>query len=152
MPKTVQDELERVRLEKEELELEDLRERVMARREQKERNLRERERQFEEFNRSQWIIKNRQARCKHRKGGLNNKFADGNSQNYSVITNTYPTGQVVISCTRCGKEVPRPDAALKKTDPKLYAEKWAEWQEWSRFPTDNTPSGTKTHEVIRNVA
>jgi len=147
MPRTVSEELDRVRLEREELELEDLRERVQARREQRERIARDRERSVAEFKKNQWILKNRQARCKHRKGGKDNRFADGNSQNYSIITNTYPTGKVVISCTRCWKEVERPDPKTKKTDPD-YPAKLAEWNEWSRYPTDNTPSGTKTHEIV----
>lgn len=152
MPKTVQEQLEQVRLEREELELEDLRDRVTQRREQKERLQRERERAVMEFKKNEAIILNRQARCRHRKGGKDNKFADGNSQNYSIITNTYPTGRVVISCTRCWKEVERPDPKLKKEDLKLYTERMALWQEWSRFPTDNTPSGTKTHEIVPAVA
>lgn len=151
MPKTVSEQLEQVRLEREELELEDLRERVQARRDMKERARLDRERAVMEFKKNEAILKNRQARCKHRKGGKDNKFADGNSQNYSIITNTYPTGRTVISCTRCWKEVERPDPRTKKTDPD-YTAKLAEWAEWSRYPTDNTPSGTKTHEIVPAVA
>jgi hypothetical protein len=147
MPKSVTEELERVRLEREELELEDLRERVLAHRERKQRLATERARSVEEYQKNLVILKNRQARCRHRKGGKDNKFADGNSQNYSIITNTYPTGRMVISCTRCWKEVERPDPRTRKTDPD-YAAKLAEWTEWSRYPTDNTPSGNKTHEII----
>lgn len=94
----------------------------------------------------------RQRICKHRKGGRNNNFAKGDSANYSIIQNTYPMGDVCISCTRCGKEVWRPSLKLRKTNPKLYQSMLEEWQLFSSYPTDNSPSGSKIFEVVEGVA
>jgi hypothetical protein len=58
----------------------------------------------------------------------------------------------IIFCTRCGKEIAKPERALKKTDPKLYAQRWEEWKLWASFPTDNSPSGSKIFEVLEDVA
>jgi hypothetical protein len=100
-----------------------------------------RARQVDEWHKGEQIRARRQTICKHRKGGRNNNFAKGDSNSYSINTNTYPNGRQVIFCTRCGKEVEKPARSLKKTDPKQYAEMWAEWVKWNEYPTDNSPSG-----------
>lgn len=135
-----------------ELQISEFEDRLQERKERKERMAATRRKQAEDFNRAQAATVRLQARCKHRKGGKDNHFADGNANNYSINRNTYPTGREVIMCTRCGKEVEKPDRALKKTDPERYALMVAEWNEWSRFPTDNSPSGGKIFEVLPNVA
>jgi hypothetical protein len=89
----------------------------------------------------------KQTICKHRKGGRNNQFAKGTAAEYSVILNTYPTGQMCFTCTRCGKEVWKPEKKLKKSEPKRYAAMWEEWQKWAEYPTDNSPSGGKIFEI-----
>jgi hypothetical protein len=100
-----------------------------------------RARQVEEWMKGQAVQARKESICKHRKGGRDNKFAKGDSNSYSINKNVYPDGKEIIFCTRCGKEVPKPQRSLKKTDPKLYAEMWAEWVKWNEYPTDNSPSG-----------
>lgn len=90
----------------------------------------------------------KQSLCKHKKGGKDNKFARGTASEYSINMNTYPTGQRVIFCTRCGKEVPEPPRKLKKENPALYKEMRAEWDKWQEYTTDNSPSGGKIFEII----
>lgn len=107
----------------------------------------ERIRRFRDYQQSLKDILHRQRVCQHRKGGKNNKFARGNSADYSVIQNTYPTGDQGIMCTRCGLEVRKPSKQLKKDDPEAYSKAWAKWVEWSNFPTDNTPSGGKIFDI-----
>ncbi len=131
---------------------EEIEERLLERRQKKEQLGELRVRQLEDFKKAQQEMARRQRVCRHRKGGKNNQFANGNDNNYSVIRNTYPLGREVIMCTRCHKEVERPDAKLRKTDPERYKLMAAEWNEWSRFPTDNSPSGGKIFEVVGNVA
>lgn len=107
----------------------------------------DRERLYRDFQQAQKDLRHRQRVCQHRKGGKNNKFAKGNAADYSVIQNTYPTGEIGIICTRCALEVRKPSRELKRSDPEAYKEQWAKWVEWSNFPTDNTPSGSKIFEI-----
>ena len=134
------------------LQIEEMEERMEQRRDAKERAAADRKRQLEDFQKNEAIRKRRQALCKHRKGGRNNQFWNGNSNDYSVIDNTYPTGDRAIMCTRCGKEVRKPDRALRKTNPELYMKQWEEWKTWSSFPTDNSPSGSQIFELVANAA
>jgi hypothetical protein len=106
-----------------------------------------RERQVADWLKGQAREQRKQASCKHRKGGRNNNFAKGDGNSYSINLNTYPTGRKIISCTRCGKEVEQPNRSLKKANPKLYADMWAEWVRWNDFPTDNSPSGGQVFTV-----
>lgn len=151
MPKTNLDANE-IELRWKQLQIEDMEERITARREQKERLASDRQRQYEDFRKNEAVKAHRQQICKHRKGGRNNQFWNGSSNDYSINKNVYPTGEEVITCTRCGKEVRKPDRSLRKTDPKLYAQMWEEWKLWSNYPTDNTPSGSKIFEVIVDAA
>jgi hypothetical protein len=141
-------EAEQIELRYKQLQIEELEERIADRRDQKERMAAHRERQVADFKKGEAERLRRQAICRHRKGGKDNRFAQGNAQNYSVNMNTYPTGRMVIFCTRCGKEVEKPDLKLRKTDPEKYKTMAAEWNEWSRYPTDNQPSGGKIFEII----
>jgi hypothetical protein len=143
---------EDVELEYRRLQVEELRQTLSDRAERKERLRAERLAQVEDFKRSERQRLHNQRVCKHRKGGRDNKFANGNAPDYSIILNTYPTGAMIFMCTRCGKEVPKPDAKLKKTDPKLYAEMWETWKLWASYPTDNTPSGGKIFEILEEAA
>lgn len=130
---------------------EELEERMAERRAQRAQAEELRQRQREDFKKAQAELARKRRVCRHRKGGKNNQFANGNDNNYSVIRNTYPTGREVVMCTRCQNEVERPDLKLKKLDPDKYRDMLAEWNEWSRFPTDNSPSGGKIFEIA-NVA
>ena len=145
-------EAENIELRWKEMQIAEMDERLAERKDRRDRMDATRRKQIDDFHKAQAEIARRQRICKHRKGGKDNRFGDGNGTNYSVNQNTYPDGRVVIMCTRCGKEVEKPDRKLRKTDPDRYAAMLAEWNEWSRFPTDNTPSGSKMFEVIPNVA
>jgi hypothetical protein len=143
---------EEIELRWKELQIEDMEERMVNRREAKDRAAADRQRQYEDFKKNQAIMTRRQNLCKHRKGGRDNKFWNGNSQDYSINRNIFPTGEEAIFCTRCGKEVRKPTRELRKTDPKLYAEMMVVWRKWSDLPTDNTPSGSKIFEIIPDDA
>jgi len=145
--RTTVEEAEEIELEFKRLQIEIMRGQIATANDLKERNAANRERQVIEFKKAQATIAQRQRVCQHRKGGKDNRFAKGNDANYSVITNTYPCGEICISCTRCGLEVWKPDKKLKAKDPELYASMLAKFREWSNFPTDNTPSGTKIFEI-----
>jgi hypothetical protein len=135
-------------LEYKRLQLEDLRDKLAHRQQERERLLNLRTNQLRDFKKSQEILLARQRNCKHRKGGKDNKFARGDSNNFSIIRNTYPTGIEAIMCTRCGKETIKPDPRLRRADPKAYAAQYEEWKRWDDMPTDNTPSGGKIFEII----
>lgn len=152
MPEKQLSRADEIELRWKELQIEDMEERIQARRERQERAKADRERQYQDFKKGEAIKRHRQTICKHRKGGRNNNFWNGNSQDYSINRNTYPTGREVIFCTRCGKEVEKPARELKKTEPKLYAQMWEEWKVWSSYPTDNSPSGSKIFEIIPDAA
>ena len=145
-------EAEAIELRWKEAQIAEIEEKLAERKDRKERMAATRQKQGEDFRKSEQERAHRQRVCKHRKGGKDNRFANGNSQNYSVNRNVYPTGREVIMCTRCGKEVEKPDAALRKSDPARYKAMAEEWNEWSRFPTDNTPSGSKMFEIVPNAA
>ena len=146
------DEAEAIELRWKQLQIEDMEERIAERRDKKERAEANRARQIADWKKGEAERLRRQAVCKHRKGGKDNRFANGNGANYSINMNTYPDGRQVIFCTRCGKEVEKPNPKLRKTDPDLYAKMWAEWQLWMSYPTDNAPSGGKLFEVIETHA
>jgi len=141
-------EAQNIELRYKQLQIEDMEDRIAERRDKKERTDATRARQIADWKKGEEERARRQRICRHRKGGKDNRFANGNSANYSINTNTYPTGKQVIFCTRCGKEVERPERSLRKTNPELYKKMAAEWDEWSKFPTDNSPSGGKIFEVI----
>ena len=145
--RTTVSEAEEIELEYKRLQIDAIKEQIQEREDRKARILAKRQRAMSDFKKSEQERLRRQSVCKHRKGGRDNKFANGSDANYSIVTNTYPTGEICISCTRCGKEVWRPKRELKKTDPKLYAEQMAEFKKWAEFPTDNTPSGSKVFEI-----
>lgn len=151
-PKPEMSRAEEVELRYKELQIEEMEESMRQRKERREMLKRERDRQYQDFLKAQAFTRHKQAICKHRKGGKDNKVWNGNSQDYSINKNIYPTGREVIMCTRCGKEVEKPDRRLKKTDPELYRSMWDEWKTWSAFPTDNSPSGSKQFEIIDDVA
>ena len=146
-PRTTVSEAEEVELEFKRLQIEIMREQIAASNDRKDRSARARERQVIEFKKAQAAMQARQRVCQHRKGGKDNRFAKGNDSNYSVITNTYPCGEICVMCTRCGMEVWKPDKKLKASDPELYRTMLVKFREWSNFPTDNTPSGTKIFEI-----
>ena len=146
-PRTTVSEAEEIELEFKKLQIEIMREQIAASNDKKNRSAHDREHQLIEFKKAQAALQQRQRVCQHRKGGKDNRFARGNDANYSVITNTYPCGEMCITCTRCQMEVWKPDKKLKKADPELYASMLAKFREWSNFPTDNTPSGTKIFEI-----
>jgi len=144
---TTVSEADEIELEFKRLQIAIMKEQIEASNDKKERSAAARERQMIEFKKAQASLAAKQRVCQHRKGGRDNRFAKGNDANYSVITNTYPCGEICISCTRCGMEVWKPDRKLKKANPELYASMLAKFREWSNFPTDNTPSGTKIFEI-----
>ena len=143
---------EQVELEYKRMQIEVMREQMGERQQRRERLNADRERAIRDFKASMRDQEHRQRTCQHRKGGRNNNFAKGNAADYSVRMNTYPCGEQSVACTRCGKEVWKPEKALKKTNPTLYAEMWKAWVEWSGFPTDNSPSGSKIFEIQREAA
>lgn len=143
---------EAIELEFKRMQIEVMREQMQERQERKDRLQHDRERRYHDFLQSQRDTAHRQRVCQHRKGGRDNKFAKGNAADYSVIMNTYPDGSQCVSCTRCGKEVWKPKAELRKSNPKLFREEWELWLTWSNFPTDNTPSGSKIFEITRDAA
>lgn len=145
--KTKLSEFDEVELELKKLQLEDLRFTIQDRKERAARTQRNRDQQVLDWKKGEQERLRRQRVCKHRKGGRNNNFANGSDANYSLITNTYPTGQICISCTRCGIEVWKPEASLKKTDPEAYKEQLAKFRLFAGYPTDNTPSGSKVFEI-----
>jgi hypothetical protein len=147
MAKTTVSEAEEIELEFKRLQIEIMRDQINSVNDKKSRSAEQRERAVVEFKKGQAIVARIQARCQHKKGGRDNRFAKGNDANYAVITNTYPFGEICVSCTRCGKEVWRPDKKLKKDNPELYATMMAEYKIWSNYPTDNTPSGSKIFEL-----
>lgn len=140
-------EAEEIELEFKRLQNEIMREQIQTRNDLKARLTANRAKQMSDFKKNELETMRRQRVCKHRKGGRDNQFARGNDANYSIITNTYPTGRICISCTRCGKEVWKPELKLKKEDPELYKTMMAEFKTWSEYPTDNTPSGSKIFEI-----
>lgn len=145
--RTTVNEAEEVDLELKRLQIIELREQIQSREERRDRLKQSREKASIDFKKSQEEQTYRQRICKHRKGGRDNRFASGSDANHSIITNVYPTGEICILCTRCGKEVWRPKYSLKKENPKLYEEQMAEFRKWADMPTDNTPSGSKIFEI-----
>jgi hypothetical protein len=142
------DEAEQIELEWKRLQIEELREKLQNRRDEIARLERLRVKQLADFQRGQAELNRRQSVCRHRKGGRDNKFANGNDANYSIVRNTYPTGETDIMCTRCFKTVRKPDPKLRKADPKQYQVQMDVWKEWDRLPTDNSPSGGKIFEIV----
>lgn len=138
---------EEVELEFKRLQVELMRDQIAAREAQKEYSRVKIEKMVADMKAAEREMQHRQRVCAHRKGGKNNQFAKGNDQNRSIVQNTYPMGEISIMCSRCFKTVWRPELKLKKSDPKLYEAMLAEWKEWSSWPTDNTPSGSKIFEV-----
>jgi hypothetical protein len=147
-PKNDLTEFEQIETEWKRLQVLELRERLQTREDERARLKNLRDKQVRDFEKAQATIQARQRVCKHRKGGRDNRFSNGNDNNYCVIRNTYPNGDVVIMCSRCFMEVRRPDPRERKKDPEGYKERLALWKEWDAFPTDNTPSGGKIFEVI----
>jgi hypothetical protein len=93
----------------------------------------------------------RQASCKHKKGGRNRPgLARGTDANYAVVVNTMPTGEVIVICQRCAKKWEAPTAELKRSDPAAFAIQMAEYRRALEFPTDNEPSGTQLFLITRH--
>jgi hypothetical protein len=76
--------------------------------------------------------------CTHKKGGRGHGAVlggMGTDSNYAVIHHILPSGRHMILCQRCGDEQYGPDP--------LTGEKaTAKYQEFRRFQTDNTASGS----------
>lgn len=145
---------EQIELRWKQVQIEEMEEKLAERKDKKDRIDATRARQIADYEKGEQEKRRRQMVCKHRKGGKDNRFAGGSGANYSINMNTYPNGRQVIFCTRCGKEVEKPETKLRKANPELYAKMWADWQLWTSYPTDNAPSGGKIFEVIEaaNVA
>jgi hypothetical protein len=130
--------------EREELELELLREQVSTMKARREQRIVERARMAQVFKANEQNEKMRRAVCRHHKGGKGSQgFLNGNDKDYSVIKHTYPTGELVVMCTRCQNEWRKPPLELRKEDPKEYRRLMQEYQDAVNFPTDNEPSGTQ---------
>ena len=151
-PENILSRAEEVELRYKELLIADMEDRINDRRDKLERARIDRQRQYDDFLKSEAVRTHRQTVCKHRKGGKNNIFWNGDATVHSIIHNTYPTGQECIMCTRCGKETWKPPRLLRQKDPEKYKALWAEWKEWVNLPTDNTPSGSKMFEVYTDAA
>jgi acyl transferase domain-containing protein len=150
MPKNT-DERTALTTEREELELENLRFTVEQQRSIRLQRTMQRERMALILRQNEDIEAQRRAQCKHRKGGKNKAgFLNGNDGYYSVITNTYPDGRLVVMCSRCQSEWEKPAKELRKTDPKLYRELLEEFQQAVNWPTDNEPSGSQLFLVTRD--
>lgn len=133
-----------LKIQREELELEDLSMRVENEKARRASIARAHKTQMESLDDANRQIQAQQSLCKHRKGGKNLEgVLNGHDSNYSIWRHTYPWGDVVGICSRCGKEWCKPSAALKKEDLKLYKEKLKEYQEMLSWPTDNEPSGSQ---------
>jgi hypothetical protein len=152
MPSKELTEMEQVELDFKKLQVRRMRNEMQAEEERAATLAAQRAQQVADFKKSEMMKLRKQAQCKHRKGGRNNNFAKGTDANYSININTYPDGKMVIMCTRCGKEVEKPNPKLRKTDRKLYDAMWAEWQKWLEYPTDNSPSGSKIFELVQDAA
>jgi hypothetical protein len=150
--KFTQAEADDIELRYKQLLIEEMMEKSQARADRKEQLAADRAQQIADFLKNEKERLRRQLVCKHRKGGKDNKFANGNSQNFSVIMNTYPTGDQCVMCTRCGKEVWKPKRSLRKENPELYQEQWRLWVEWRDFPTDNSPSGGQIFDIQSSAA
>jgi surface antigen len=145
-------EAEQIELEYKQLQIEELKEKIEARKHRRDAEEHRRAQQLADYEKNERQRLHRQRICKHRKGGKDNKFANGNSSDYAVVTNTFPNGDQFVMCTRCGKEVWKPKRELKKKDPAEYARQWAEWEKWRDLPTDNTPSGGQIFEFVKDAA
>lgn len=143
---SVEEELQYTELEFKKLQLEDLRSRVEKEKERRAEIVRvhmAQQRSIDDANRQ---IQSEQEFCKHRKGGKNLQgILNGNDSDYSVINHTYPWGQGVVICTRCGKTVHEPMDRKSKT----FKEEMKLYKEWANFPTDNEPSGTTLFKFER---
>jgi deferrochelatase/peroxidase EfeB len=146
--RTTVSEAEEIELEWKRLQSDIFREQIQERNDRKARSKANRDQQTADFKKSLAERAHRQRICKHRKGGRDNKFANGNDANYSIVTNTYPAGDICIMCSRCGKEVWKPKLELRKTNPELFKSMMAEFKQWADYPTDNTPSGSKIFEIV----
>jgi hypothetical protein len=150
MPKADKATLEQ---EREELELELLREQVSTMKSKRQQRIEERQRMAETFAANERNEAARRAVCRHRKGGKNKEgFLNGSDNFYSVIHHTYPTGQLVVMCTRCQNEWKKPPLELRKSDPKEYRRLMEEYQTALNWPTDNEPSGTQIFMLDRTAA
>lgn len=141
--RTVQQQLEEVRLQKELMELEDLTYRVQNERNRREMVMRNHKSQQDTIAKINRDIIAKQSVCKHKKGGKNLAgIVNGNSSDYSIWKHTYPWGAVEVICSRCGKTWNKPAIALRKSDPKAYRAQMEEYNEAINWPTDNEPSGS----------
>lgn len=76
--------------------------------------------------------------CTHRKGGRGHNAVlggQGNDTNFAVIHHILPSGRHMILCQRCGSEEYGPDPLTGEKETQRY-------QEFRRFQTDNTASGS----------
>lgn len=155
-------ELNALRLAKERMELEVLTETVEKMRSQKEQVIAAIRRMQDEVRKTNARTKAMQDACKHKKGGSKGKatILSGNSDQRSIIIHTEPWGETYVMCQRCRKEWREPlfwlrrvdIAAFKKIvaiDRKAYTQAMEEYKLALQFDTDNSPSGNRMWEQVR---
>lgn len=90
----------------------------------------------------------RNHQCTHKKGGRGHNAVlggQGTDANYAVIHHMLPTGRHMIYCQRCGDE-------QYSQDPLTGEPETTKYQEFRRFPTDNTASGSTLFLPTRQYA
>lgn len=147
---SIEERLAAVRLQSAELELENLTYSVEQQRAKREQIARTHKLQMEQLDDHNRNIIAQQSLCSHKKGGKGlSGILKGNSSHHSTNQHTYPWGEVVVICTRCGKEWAKPKADLKAKDPALYKKFLLEYKEALEFETDNEPSGSQIFQITR---
>jgi hypothetical protein len=147
---SIEERLAAIRLQSAELELENLTYSVEQQRARREQIARTHKLQMEQIDEANRNIVAQQALCSHKKGGKGLAgILKGNSPNHSTNQHTYPWGEVVVICTRCGKEWAKPKVDLKVKDPALYKKQLTEYKEALEFETDNEPSGSQIFTITR---
>lgn len=127
--KTIKEQLDEARLEKEQLELIMLRDQVAAIKAKVDKQRvshAQVESSIADFAHQQ---KMRQDGCSHRKGGMDydGLVRGGNDPMYCVIKHQMPDNEIIVLCTRCQR---------------LWRKKDKDYQEGIRLNTDNTLSGS----------
>lgn len=123
----VNDELAKLRLEKERLELEQLREQVAKMKDERARKVQS----HEQIERDLTDFANRQKQaqeyCNHRKGGrgIEGLQGRGSDANYAIVHHRLPFGDIAVMCLRCQKIWRQGDPGYKDA---------------LQFPTDNEMS------------
>lgn len=158
-------ELAALRLAKERLELEVLTETVEKMRSQKEQVVAAIRRMQEQVKKNDQRLKAVQDTCKHQKGGTKGKLSilSGNADQTSTIQQTEPWGETYVMCQRCRKEWREPFYWLRRADPQAfkkivamdrgaYNRAMKEYRAALDFDTDNSPSGNRMWEPVRDDA